>query len=356
MGCGNFSARDNMTKDKSAPLSIRDTTITKLSNQLKIKFPSLGEKDKKKFKVEMDIKEKQCFMPLWVNKGSYIKFRVKGQWRLGPMFPWCSSEGFPSVSKQRINYCSLLATIGGSESFVVKDNQIHLAPSSGPLSFWIHLPKLKMNEIDPSGLLVINVYDAEQITLKELCQKLGWVDSKKETVNKKTNLLSDMEYELVMNINDLRRNPSLFYQLFIANSARKIINTKEYLDKKDHKVKKELVINENVNMKLKELVYIENYRPTSAPHRTINKRVAMIGVNNLQKKIEATISTLVGVNLVKVILKLMKNTNNINLVLGFLLDDILRDVLFDSRFQSIGAKIIKNYAENNDLIILIFVA
>lgn len=103
----------------------------------------------------MNIKELQCFVPLWVEKGSYIKFRVKGKSRIDPSFPLCSSEGFLSHPKLGINYGALLITIGDSQSFVVKDKSVHLAPVSGPLAFWVHMPKQDLN---PSGTLIVKEF------------------------------------------------------------------------------------------------------------------------------------------------------------------------------------------------------
>ena len=168
-------------------------------------------------------------MPIWCPKDSYIKFKVKGQWRVDKLYPYTGSKGLPSNNKGGFGYGALVGRIGNNNKFVVLDEKAIAVKEDGPLYLKQLLPKnLK---VEPEGKLEVNVYDGEYMEIEEINRRIGWKEN--NTINNDENnkeqnnekILNEKEREemekinfekkLRNNSNNLRMNPLQFYEQYI---------------------------------------------------------------------------------------------------------------------------------------------
>jgi len=83
----------------------------------------------------------EYMMPIWCPKDVYIKFRVKGKWRIDKNYEFTDSRGFPSNSGLGFNYGAMIGRIGLGDKFLVEDEAAILAKKEGPLFMRQNLPK-----------------------------------------------------------------------------------------------------------------------------------------------------------------------------------------------------------------------
>jgi len=102
--------------------------------------------------IKAEYFSKETLLPIWIKKGEFAKFLVKGKWRMGPNFPLTDSSGIPTSYSINFNYGSLLGRIGQENCFLIKDGTIQESKNGGQLSLRMNLPKNKTN-INPSGSL-----------------------------------------------------------------------------------------------------------------------------------------------------------------------------------------------------------
>ena len=122
----------------------------------------------------------ESLMPIWCPKNSYIKFQVKGKWRIGKLYPYTDSKGLPSSNNTGgFGYGALVGRIGNGDKFVVADDKAVMAKEGGALYLKQLLPKNM--EIDPEGSLEVNVFDGEYMNYEEINKKIGWIEN--NTIN-----------------------------------------------------------------------------------------------------------------------------------------------------------------------------
>ena len=114
-------------------------------------------------------------MPIWCSKDSYIKFKVKGKWRIDRLYPYTDSKGLPSNNKGGLGYGALIGRIGNGDKFVISDDKTVVVKKEGALFMKQLLPKNM--KIQPEGKLEVNVYDGEYMDIEVINQKMGWVEN-----------------------------------------------------------------------------------------------------------------------------------------------------------------------------------
>ena len=198
----------------------------------------------------------EYMMPIWCPKDVYIKFRVEGKWRIDKLYDYTDSKGIPSNHCAGFNYGALVGRIGLGEKFVVADEVAILVKKEGPLFLRQNLPK-KM-KIEPEGKLDVSIYDGIYMSIEEINSKIGWIEngaidnnnnnnegnnnennnsqnnnnenSNKDKLsngsikrimksNNNNNTEKDekeLEKNLRTHFNNLRMNPSMFYEKYIS--------------------------------------------------------------------------------------------------------------------------------------------
>ena len=346
-------------------------------------------------------------MPIWCHKGIYLKFRVEGKWRIDKLYDYTDSKGIPSNHSSGFNYGALIGRIGlekesekesekdlkkgkdqkkgkdlkkgtnliNDKEFVVVDEGAILVKEDGPLFLRQNLPK-KL-KIEPEGKLIVTVYDGEYMKIDEINQKIGWFENgpidNKDKASKNSNQKSDknsnnsnqkseknsnnkqnMEIEkdfeknLRTHFNNLRMNPTMYYEKYISINAS-LIKTKEYLGK----IKKEinpLIVDENdpsYNF-IGEYFKLPNQKQLQ---NNLNKNKVIL---NLAKFDEDLSFFLCDQNnkTVKVKCLLTQKDNPVDIIIQYLLDKKFRKYIFGENSQNLIIKVLKNYYNNSSLIIV----
>ena len=314
----------------------------------------------------------EYMMPIWCPKDVYIKFRVKGKWRIDKNYEFTDSRGFPSNSGLGFNYGAMIGRIGLGDKFLVEDEAAILAKKEGPLFMRQNLPK--KIKLEPEGQLEITVYDGEYMKIEDINERIGWKESgifnndkesnknnennsdtnvgesnssikiKKNNKNKNENDVQELEKKMRIYLNNLRLNPSLFYEKYI-NFNQSLIWTKKYLDK--------IKCNEITALEENETCY--NYL---SEYFELPNQKKFLYKNNLSEYL-SKIDEDVGFFLcdqvskeVKVKSKITQKDNPYEIILQFLLDKKYRVYIFDAHSQFLTIKFFKNFFKNSSLVIM----
>ena len=320
----------------------------------------------------------EYMMPIWCPKGVYIKFRVEGKWRLDNLYDYTDSKGIPSNHSSGFNYGALIGRIGLDKKidkqFIVTDEGTFLVKKGGPLFLRQNLPKNM--KISPEGNLDVSIYDGVYMTIDEINNKLGWIETatievdeneKKEQIktnekvnnekissSKKGNQTSieieakELEKKVRTHFNNLRMNPSLFYEKYLKLNS-KYFYTEEYLKKKLKIIQRNnLVSNQTCYNYLGDYFELPNQIQIK---KTLNK-------NNIAKSLSYFATSLSynlydkmnSIVITKCIITQKDNQNDI--IIQYLLDKKFKDYIFDEKSRIMIVKIIKNFFNNSNLVVV----
>ena len=366
----NKKSKSKSPKNEKSKSPIKNNNNNKNKKNIKKPFV-IGEKlssPYKKVKITINACSflDEYMMPIWCPKDVYIKFRVEGKWRIDKKYDYTDSKGLPSNHSKNFNYGALIGRIGLGEKFVVVNEKCILVKKEGPLFLRQNLPK-KM-KIEPEGKLEINVYDGDYMEIEDINKKIGWkengtVGNKNENGNNEKNNYEiknnikinnniEMEKELEKNLkkqlNNLRMNPTMFYEKYINT---KLVGTKEYLMKSEKEPKKPL--NENKTG----YEFLEKYfiMPTQIQFKKkLNKNNINVNLSQLNENIEFFLYNEIGTTVKgKTIITQKDNPNEI--ILQYLLDKKFRTYIFSIHSQFLIIKVIQNYYSKSNLIIMAIV-
>ena len=320
----------------------------------------------------------EYMMPIWCPKDVYLKFKVKGKWKIDKLSEYTDSRGLLSSHYDGFNYGALIGKIGignsstkkkkekeksSTNTFVVADNGAIYVKEEGPLFLRQNLPrKLK---IKPEGKLEIEVYDGEYTDINEINDRIGWkengtieqIDNDKSNKNKEeennTKISNsekenkELEKKLKNYFNNLRMNPNLFYEKYISfNQSLKEL--KKILEKFNKGNKTSLEKNEAYYKFLEEYI------------NSLNQKEIMKNINNNRlseylPKMEEDVAYYLCDQFQKPVkvksLQTKKSIPN-EIIIQLLLDKKYRSYIFSDKSQSLAIKAYKNLYNESTLIII----
>lgn len=381
-----FEKRDQSKSPKTNKKPNKNTKNKNISQKKKpFEISESQTEPYKKVKITINASSflDEYMMPIWCPKNVYIKFRVEGKWRIDKNYEYTDSRGLRSYSSKDFNYGALIGRIGkkiddnldekqkkkkvssliNQNNFVVANEITFLVKEEGPLFLRPNLPK-KM-KIEPEGKLEVSVYDGDYMEISEINEKIGWFEngtiivdksekSKEQSPNKNKgnkNVLNEKEIEknLRKHINNLRMNPSMFYEKYISFYAN-YLWTKEYLLKIKNEPRDPLQEDE------KSYNFLADY--TKPAHqqqlkKNINKNNLSECLTKMNEDLSYYIRDLTGLSkIVKVKCKLTQKENPIDIIVQYLLDKTYRRNIFNQYSKGLTIKIVKNFFNDSTLIIM----
>ena len=326
----------------------------------------------------------EYMMPIWCPKNVYIKFRVEGKWRIDKQYDYTDSKGLKSNHSKNFNYGALIGRIGkknndelsekekekktranslyNQDNFLVANEAAFFVKEEGPLFLRPNLPKNM--KIEPEGKLEVFVYDGDYMSIPDINEKIGWLEnativgekserSKTKSPNKKkANIIElnekEIENALIKNINNLRMNPSMYYEKYISFNTN-YLWTKEYL----YNIK----IPPKMPLKEDEEIYnfLTNYAKSFIPE--YKKKINKINLKEYLTKMNESLSNYIAdnvplSNIVRVECKLTQKENPIDIIVQYLLDKQYRKNIFTQYSKRITVKITKNFFNDFSLVIM----
>ena len=326
----------------------------------------------------------EYMMPIWCPKNVYIKFRVEGKWRIDKQYDYTDSKGLKSNHSKNFNYGALIGRIGkknndelsekekekktranslyNQDNFLVANEAAFFVKEEGPLFLRPNLPKNM--KIEPEGKLEVFVYDGDYMSIPDINEKIGWLEnativgekserSKTKSPNKKkANIIElnekEIENALIKNINNLRMNPSMYYEKYISFNTN-YLWTKEYL----YNIK----IPPKMPLKEDEEIYnfLTNYAKSFIPE--YKKKINKINLKENLTKMNESLSNYIEdnvplSNIVRVKCKLTQKENPIDIIVQYLLDKQYRKNIFTQYSKRITVKITKNFFNDFSLVIM----
>ena len=322
----------------------------------------------------------EYMMPIWCPQDVYIKFRVEGKWRIDKTYDLTDSKGIPSNNCAGFNYGALIGRIGLGEKFMVVDEGTILVKKEGPLYLRQNLPKRM--KLEPEGKLILCVYDGICMSIEEINKRIGWIENGTEENNNENDYLEkstndkfsydnienipisksvgsisskiiiiknekELEKKLRTHLNNLRMNPSLFYEKYI-NFNSSLIWTKKYLAKIKNEEKTSLSENENCYQFLDEYFQLPNQTQFK---KNLNKNNVSANLKKLEEDINYFLYDQLNVT-VKTKCKITQKDNPNAIIIQFLLDKNFRTYIFDARSQFLTIKTFKNFFLNSTLVVM----
>ena len=297
-------------------------------------------------------------MPIWCPKDSYIKFKVKGEWRIDKLYQYTTSKGLPSNNTGGFGYGALVGRIGNDNKFVIVDDKAVMVKEDGPLYLKQLLPKHM--KIEPEGKLEVNVYDGEYMEVEEINKRIGWKEnnsvnndeinnenSEKKMSEKEREEIDKTNFEkkLRNNMNNLRMNPLQFYEQYI-HKTKNMKKIKIYLEKLNALGLSALNQNEDYyNSILNYIKLIEQ--------NNLKGNNCVEFISRMEGEIEYFIYDSFG-KVVKVKCKLTQKTKPLDIIILCFLDKRFRFYIFNRRSKDLTVNILKNFYKDFSLIIMAF--
>ena len=334
------------TNKKPFIITVEDSSIKKI----KIVFNACSFKD-------------EFLMPIWCPKNSYIKFKVKGKWRIDKLYPYTDSKGLPSNNKGGFGYGTLIGRIGKGDDFVIYNDKVVIVKKEGPLYAKQLLPKNM--KIEPEGSIEVIIYDGEYMDIDEINGKIGWIENNIENGNKNKqneiiedngtkikkdeNMKKEFENKIRNEINNLRMNPLIFYDQFIRKT-KKLTETRKYLELIKNEYKGVLNFNEEYYNAISS--YFEFYK-----QNTSKKNVNQNDISNYLLELEGEIEYFLIDKFemkTKVKCRLTQKTNPKDIIIQCFYDKKYRFYIFNKKSRDLTVNVINNFYKNFNLIIMAF--
>ena len=282
--------------------------------------------------------------PIWCEKDSIMKFRVFGKWRINPSYEYTDSTGISTSVVKGFNNGCLLARIGNSNYFNIKNPTIHIPSSSGPLYMKMNLPK---NETNATGELEVRVYDMKPIDEETLHSKLNY----KSTMTQST-IQNQKAGALVQKINEMKVNPTMFFQQNVGTYCDMII-TRDYMKElEEEKEEEEFMIVESICKEMDSFFKVYLNKKMSK-----QKKFSRSGVVAFVEKLISSFELYIG-NYIdegfKVLYKTVKGGEDVvRMCLEFLYDSNNRYYIFRGGYTKIGVKIIEECFYGMTLVVIV---
>ena len=354
------SKRDDQKKKRQS----RSKSKTKKNKRKPFQITVIEDSSYKKIKIVFNACAflDESVMPIWCPKDSFIKFKVKGKWRIDKLYPYTDSKGLPSNNKGGFGYGALIGRIGKGEKFVVSDDKAVIVKEEGPLFMKQLLPKNM--KIEPEGSIEVSVYDGEYMNIDEINEKIGWIENNIEnkdinnkneifddnTVNKKEdNMKKEFENKIRNEMNNLRMNPLIFYDQFI-NKNKNLTNTRKYLEK----LKDEYLGVLNLNNDYYDAIcgFLELFDQNKNKNN-INKNNVTDYLLELEKEVEFFLIDKFEMK-TKVKCRLTQKTNAKDIIIQCFYDKKYRFYIFNKKCRDLTVNVFNNFYKDFSLVIMAF--
>ena len=354
------SKRDDQKKKRQS----RSKSKTKKNKRKPFQITVIEDSSYKKIKIVFNACAflDESVMPIWCPKDSFIKFKVKGKWRIDKLYPYTDSKGLPSNNRGGFGYGTLIGRIGKGDKFVVSDDKAVIVKEEGPLYMKQLLPKNM--KIEPEGSIEVCVYDGEYMNIDEINEKIGWIENNIEnkdinnkneifddnTVNKKEdNMKKEFENKIRNEMNNLRMNPLIFYDQFI-NKNKNLTNTRKYLEK----LKDEYLGVLNLNNDYYDAIcgFLELFDQNKNKNN-INKNNVTDYLLELEKEVEFFLIDKFEMK-TKVKCRLTQKTNAKDIIIQCFYDKKYRFYIFNKKSRDLTVNVINNFYKDFSLVIMAF--
>ena len=354
------SKRDDQKKKRQS----RSKSKTKKNKRKPFQITVIEDSSYKKIKIVFNACAflDESVMPIWCPKDSFIKFKVKGKWRIDKLYPYTDSKGLPSNNRGGFGYGALIGRIGKGEKFVVSDDKAVIVKEEGPLYMKQLLPKNM--KIEPEGSIEVCVYDGEYMNIDEINEKIGWIENNIEnkdinnkneifddnTVNKKEdNMKKEFENKIRNEMNNLRMNPLIFYDQFI-NKNKNLTNTRKYLEK----LKDEYLGVLNLNNDYYDAIcgFLELFDQNKNKNN-INKNNVTDYLLELEKEVEFFLIDKFEMK-TKVKCRLTQKTNAKDIIIQCFYDKKYRFYIFNKKCRDLTVNVFNNFYKDFNLVIMAF--
>ena len=286
-------------------------------------------------------------IPIWVEKGSYIKFKIKGKWRINKNFEFSDSKGISTPKNSNFNYGALIGRVGRGKEFVLPPGElVHYSNNEGPIYLRINFPKNV--KINPEGDMEVKVFDGTLLTMEQINEKIGWKSKEIKYIFEDA---SELENNLTNDINNLRMNPILFYEKNIKKNGNAVW-TEDFLNKMEY----QNGINGIQPLSANNTCYYELHNYMALNYEYIYEKLDNRNLNKFMEELQEQININIDSRFScenYVDCRVTKKENSLDICKQFLLDKKIRKNIFNEKNKSIAVNIFDNFYDDAYFIILV---
>ena len=341
-----YNNNDSFIKNKlNQSKMLKKSKIISYNGQFNITILQEGDYKVKVVNINVPNFLGEYLIPIWFEKGKYIKFKTEGYYRINGDSGYHNSFGIPSTMK--LNYGATLARIGSGELFALPSKDfIYFSKFEGPLYLKINFPKNII--IKPEGKLIVKIYDGELLSKEEIYKKIGWKEKSLKYDNKKSTIL---ENDVTVIMNNLRMNPILFYESNIKDDKQNKTWVKEFLEEMGK-------INESNGIQpfsANNILYnsIRYYIQLKSDNikKTLTKKNSIGYLKELQDLLEIYLQEKIKEDFI-INCKIIKKSQMNHICLQYLYDKDFIENIFNKEYNSIAIRIKEDIFDDFYLVIL----
>ena len=164
--------------------------------------------------IKLDASPSEHVFPLWVEPNTEIKFHVRGKWQVfedqeevGPI-----GHKHVQVKVDGFNVGALIGQVLGSNYFNIVDNFTYHSKEKGPIVLFQNTGTINTQ---PKGFLNVFIEGCKKKPIEEIERLVGWTDVNYFNTTVGHHYLSQEERKMIIIINKVRTNPSLFAKLYL---------------------------------------------------------------------------------------------------------------------------------------------
>lgn len=164
-------------------------------------------------RVEIKASNVHKMIPIWINKGKRISFKLAGEWGFAEHNDLFDSLGCPEFEEKPydLNFGSLVGYIPGDKPFTIVDGQTHTSHQDGPLYVF---QNNGLYSVTPKGALELEVVGGTPMNVYDIEKKLGWDLNYLDTSIPE---MKEDEVNLLILFNKARTNPKQFANQYLNN-------------------------------------------------------------------------------------------------------------------------------------------
>lgn len=207
----NMAMSRNAFKNNNLSDKLQSETTYKCSMNI---HETIVEKDMLRFTIKASNVHKM--IPIWVDKGAKVSFKVANEWGFEESNETFNSAGCFNFEDKPNNmpFGCLAAYIGNGPYFTVTNNLVGISDHEGPLYMF---QNNGLYSVTPKGSLEVEVQGVKPMSVYQIEKKYGW---NLELLDTSISEMKEDEINLLILMNKVRTNPKKFAYLYLTNENK----------------------------------------------------------------------------------------------------------------------------------------
>lgn len=306
-------------------------TINNINSQT-ITYANIDDENGTYVEVKVIASRYEAMYPIWVTKDIGVKVEVTGAWKIDNEIEWprsmMSSE---SIQSDEIENGALLGKVLGEEFYSPLEGRTFISKVSGPLFLKMNLKSLNSKV---EGAITLKMTNVKKVDFSTIDEMIGWPKDINEILispNSSSYEIPMLEKNVIILINKMRNNASLFAKQYLNGIATLTKSSKELYDNmiSSTDTYSKLRFNHDI---IKSIIAFFSFL-LGKTNETKNKKNSIM---NSREKLELTLKEKYKDKKIHVFIKKHDNDKPLSLAIRALLDEGVRNQIFSCENNEIS--------------------